>query len=162
MGRFILALAALAALIASPAMADRRGGGVADPRAFVAETYAAYARAPNDPPPEPVHVYSERLISLFTVYQVWARAHQDLVGSLDFDWWVNAQDWSISRVRLTQRDAGPARRIVTARWRNYDRDDSSRFVFVRAHRRWHLDDVVNGSGSGEHGWTLTALLRERP
>lgn len=162
MGRLVFLLAALAALIASPATADRRGGGVADPRAFVAETYAAYARAPNDPPPEPVHAYSERLVSLFTVYQVWARAHDDLVGSLDFDWWVNAQDWAISEVRVTQIDEGPGRRIVIARWRNLDRTDSSRFHFVRWRGRWYLDDVVNGTGSGSDGWTLSALLRERP
>ena len=24
-----------------------------------------------------------------------ARQHDDLVGALDFDWWINAQDWAI-------------------------------------------------------------------
>lgn len=157
MRRFILALAALA--LAAFAQAPH---GVDDPRAFVAEMLGAYARAPNDPPPEPVHAYSERLISLFTVYRVWAGAHEDLVGSIDFDWWVNAQDWSIARVSVGQAMGGPTRRIVTARWTNYGRPETSRFVFVREHGRWVLDDVINGSGRGDHGWTLSQLLRERP
>jgi hypothetical protein len=154
-------LAALAALIATPALADRAGGGVADPRAFVSRTYAAYARSSDATPPEQRSAYSARLSRLFIDYdRAWSGG--DEVGSLDFDWWVNAQDWEISNVRVSEGGDGPARRTVTARWRNMDRSDSSRFLFVRWHGRWYLDDVINGSGSGDHGWTLSALLRERP
>jgi len=161
MGRFLLILAALAALIGTPAMADRAGGGVADPRAFVARTYAAYARNSDATPPEARSAYSARLAGLFAAYdRAWSGG--DEVGSLDFDWWVNAQDWSISDVRVTESAEGPARRIVTARWKNIDRAESSRFLFVRWHGRWYLDDVINGSGRGDDGWTLSALLRARP
>jgi hypothetical protein len=156
MGRFV---AILAALLALPAAANAQ---VDDPRAFVAATYARYARAANDPPAEPAFAYSPRLRALFAAYERWARAHDDLVGSLDFDWWVNAQDWDISGVAVREAPAGRGRRAVVARWTNYGRRDASRFLFVRLGRRWYLDDVVNGSGSGEGGWTLSALLRQRP
>jgi len=157
MGRFIIALAALAlaAFIDAPR-------GVDDPRAFVAETYAAYEREANAPPAEPAHAYSDRLRGLFETYEAWARSHDDLVGSLDFDWWVNAQDWTISRVSIVEFSFGPDRKVIEAHWTNYGRRDSSRFFFVREDGRWVLDDVVNGSGRGDDGWTLSALLRERP
>lgn len=156
MGRFLTILAALLAL---PAAAQAQ---VDDPRAFVAATYAAYARRANDPPPEPAHAYSPRLRALFAAYERWARAHDDLVGSLDFDWWVNAQDWDISGVAVREEPAARGGRRIVARWTNYGRADASRFLFVRIGRRWYLDDVVNGTGSGDDGWTLSALLRERP
>ena len=161
MRAFLILLAALAALAGTPALADRAGGGVSDPRAFVANTYAAYARSSDSTPPEQRSAYSARLAGLFAGYdRAWSGG--DEVGSLDFDWWVNAQDWEISNVRVTQSDNGPTRRTVTAQWKNMDRTESSRFLFVLWHGRWYLDDVINGIGSGDHGWTLSALLRERP
>jgi hypothetical protein len=51
--------------------------------------------------------------------------------------------------------------LVTARFRNIDRRDEVRFQFVRVGRRWYLDDAVEGSGHGDNGWTLSALLRSR-
>jgi hypothetical protein len=157
MGKFFLILAALATMAFAPA---RRG--VDDPRAFVSSVYADYARAANAPPAEPRFAYSPRLVALFAAYERWARSHDDLVGSLDFDWWVNAQDWEIHAVAVTPAPDGGGRRAIVARWTNYGRTDTSRFLFVRVGRRWYLDDVVNGSGRGDDGWTLSALLRERP
>lgn len=157
MARWILALAAFLTAAFTPPPA-----GVDDPRAFVAEHFAQYAAANDRPIAEPRYAYSARLGALFGAYDAWQAAHQDLVGSLDFDWWVNAQDWQISGVSVTETETSPDRRVVTARWRNYDRADSSRFVFLREHGLWVLDDVVNGSGAGDSGWTLSALLRERP
>jgi hypothetical protein len=156
MGRLfmILAAAALMAFAGTPR-------GVTDPRAFVAQTLEAYRAHPDSPPPDATYAYSPRLARLFADYNRWARRHEDLVGSLDFDWWVNAQDWEITNISVTQRDLAPDRREVTARWRNTDRDDASRFLFVRDHGRWYLDDVVNGAGSGDEGWTLSVLLQQR-
>jgi hypothetical protein len=145
MGRFF---PILATTLIWPAAAFAQ---VDDPRAFVAATYAAYERAANDPPAEPVHAYSPRLRALFAAYERWARAHDDLVGSLDFDWWVNAQDWEISAVAVAAGPGGRDRRSVIARWTNYGRRDSNRFLFVRIGRRWYLDDVVNGNGREPDG-----------
>ncbi|HWT11969.1 MAG TPA: hypothetical protein VN231_04385 [Allosphingosinicella sp.] len=145
---------------ASPAAAS--GRGVEDPRAFVQSTYDAYRRGGTDTPPEwPVHAYSDRLKALFDAYDAWARQHDDLVGSLDFDWWVNAQDWELRGVELSQEEEGPDRRTIVARFDNAGRTDINRFRFVREGGRWYLDDVVNGHRD-EEGWVLSELLRERP
>jgi len=156
MARLWLIVAALA--IAAFAPAQR---GVEDPRAFVARTYAAYQRGPEAAIEWPAFAYSPRLRALFGAYDRWTRAHDDLVGSLDFDWWINAQDWELHDVAVTERASGPNRRIVTARFRNIDRAEEIRFLFVRIGRRWYLDDAVQGSGHGGDGWTLSALLRQR-
>lgn len=157
MAKWILALAALLTAAFTPPPP-----GVDDPPAFVRDVFATYAEAPNRPPAEPRYAYSARLGALFTAYEEWGAAHDDLVGSLDFDWWVNAQDWEIGDVNVTGTEAAPERRVVTARWRNYDRTDSSRFVFLREHGLWVLDDVINGTGGGDDGWTLSELLKQRP
>lgn len=142
------------------AVADR---GVANPRAFVEQVYARYRAAPGVPPEDPVHAYSDRLRALFDAYNAWQAAHDDLVGSVAFDWWTNSQDWGEIRMHeLREEQEGPDRLAVVARFAVYDAENVNRFRFVRAGGRWYLDDVVNGSGHGGDGWTLSALLRERP
>jgi hypothetical protein len=140
-------------------IADRRLPGVADPRAFVTATYARYQAHADTPPPDQSYAYSPRLRRLFNAYDAWQRQHQDLVGALDFDWWTNAQDWELSNLRLTVWNEGRALRWVIARFTNIDRHDEVRFRFVRQGARWYLDDAVEGTGRGDHGWTLSALLR---
>ena len=134
--------------------------GVEDPRALVAETYEAYRRNPDRPVPSPSFAYSDRLRALFDAYDAWQAGHQDLVGSLNFDWWMNAQDWAPVEPSLTEDQDGPDRRTVTARFSNYGTPVVNRFRFIRQSGRWYLDDVVNGDGGAE-GWVLSELLRER-
>jgi len=172
MNRVGLALLALGGWCAAAAAVEQPGSGptaapveaargVEDPRAFVVQTFAAYQRNPSGPE-WPAFAYSDRLRALFDAYEQWAAAHEDLVGSLDFDWWVNAQDWLLSDVRVTERRQGPNRRTVAARFTNAGRRDEVRFLFVRQGGRWYLDDANEGTGRGDGGWTLSALLRERP
>ena len=134
--------------------------GVEDPRALVADTYEAYRLSPDRPVPSPSFAYSDRLRALFDAYDAWQAAHQDLVGSLNFDWWMNAQDWAPVEPSLTESRDGPDRRTVTARFSNYGTSVVNHFRFIRQHGRWYLDDVVNGDG-GADGWVLSELLRER-
>lgn len=134
-----------------------------DPRAFVAQTYATYARTPNSPPADQSFVYSARLRGLFDAYDAWQRQQENLIGSLDFDWWTNSQDWGeINVMALTEEPDGADQRTITSRIRNYDVESTIRFRFVREDGRWFLDDVIQGTGAGHAGWTLSTLLRERP
>lgn len=140
-------------------IADMRISGVADPQTFVAATYARYQAHPDTPPPVQNYAYSPRLSRLFAAYEAWQQAHSDEVGSIDFDWWTNAQDYRIRNLSYRTIDEGPALRWIVARFDNYDRHDEVRFRFVREGRRWFLDDAMAGTGSGDNGWTLSALLR---
>jgi hypothetical protein len=173
--RGMTAAAAVACLAGMPALGmaqaaqaptagtQAQARGVGDPRQFVEQTYARYRAAPNTPPEDPVYSYSDRLRSLFSAYDAWQRQHDDLVGSIDFDWWTNSQDWSDIRVtQLREERRGPNRRTIVARIVDMDVESVNRFQFVRQGNRWFLDDVVNGSGRANSGWTLSALLRERP
>ena len=152
-------LAAPPPAVAAPAHRAVHGRGIDDPRAFVAQRFAGYRSGTDHVPPDPVWAYSPRLAALFATYNGWQRRHPDDVGSIDFDWWINAQDWELSGVSLTQADTGPNARTVTAHWTNSGRADSSRFLFVRIGGRWYLDDATNGTGHGGDGWTLSELLR---
>jgi len=160
----ILALGALSAQtdrvdIEDPPVFQRiRQPGVTDPRALVAANYARYQANPDVPPADLSLVYSPRLRALFAAYDR-DLGGGDLVGSLDFDWWTNAQDYRIANVRLSERRGGPGRTTIVARFDNYDRHDAVSFQFVRIGNRWYLDDATHG---GAEGWRLSALLRERP
>jgi hypothetical protein len=172
MRRLLLAFA-LACTVAPPASAHLPADpgddivvaetllGIADPQAFVAATYARYQANPDVPPANISSAYSPRLRQLFDAYDAWSRSHEDLVGALDFDWWTNAQDYQIRNLSYRVIDEGPDLRWVVARFDNYDRHGEIRFRFVRDHGRWYLDDAMEGSGSGDNGWTLSALLQRR-
>lgn len=140
-------------------IADMRVAGVADPQTFVAQTYARYQAHPDQPPDEQSYAYSPRLRDLFDAYWAWQRAHDGEVGSIDFDWWTNAQDYQIRNLGYRVIDEGSDLRWIVARFDNYDRHDEVRFRFVRQGGRWFLDDAMEGTGSGDNGWTLSALLQ---
>jgi tRNA nucleotidyltransferase/poly(A) polymerase len=135
--------------------------GVTDPHAFVAATYARYQANPNVPPANISASYSPRLRALFDAYDAWQRQHEDEVGALDFDWWTNAQDYQIRNLTYRVIDEGPDLRWIAARFDNGDRHEEIRFRFVRQSGRWYLDDAMQGTGSGDDGWTLSALLQRR-
>lgn len=136
------------------------GGGTIDPFAFVAHNYFAYQHADDEAVPMGDRINSRRLRALFAAYD--AAASPDEVGAIDFDWWVNGQDWSLSDVLLAEEEGGPHRRVIAVRFRNFDRASLVRFHFVEEDGRWFLDDVMSGDGRGPDDWTLSALLRQRP
>lgn len=152
--------AAAAAPRGAEAAATATARGVEDPVAFVRGVYDAYRADPAGAPDYPAFAYSNRLRLLFDAYEAWAARHDDLVGSLAFDWWINAQDWALGPVEVSEEEAGRDRRIVVARFTNGGRAEVNRFRFIKVHRRWFLDDVVNGDGHA-NGWVLSELLRER-
>lgn len=127
--------------------------GVEDPRAFVQQRYSEYLRGS----PRSLHLddyASARLTAL-------AYAADEAEGGeerLNFDWWVDGNDWRITGLSLRlERSRDPARRTIVARFRNFARPVRLRFRFVRERGGWYLDEVASASG-----WTLSALLSQRP
>jgi hypothetical protein len=147
-----------ALLLAIPGLDEARAqppsaavSGVRDPVAFVRARFAQYERG-EAPTSFPDHVFSARLQALFD-------ALSNVEGGeerIDFDWWVDGQDFQIDQVRLKPAWLGRNRFNVHARWRNFGSDQNGTFLFVREGGRWHLDDVV----SHTTGWTLSILLEQ--
>jgi hypothetical protein len=159
-----LAVPAVAVAQAAPnptVVAPRLQRGVEDPRRFVLETYQAFALS-EESMAWPEQSYSPRLRALFADYEAYTAAQDGLIGELDFDWWVNAQDWGIAGVGVSETVESPSRRIERVRFRHGDRREEIRLVFVREGGRWFLDEAIEGSGRDGDGWTLSDLLRARP
>ena len=127
---------------------------IADPEAFVREVYRHIEKAPRDYR-EPDDIYSPRLDALFALDRKEAGGE---VGRIDFDFWTNAQDSEISKVRVTSRavEKAPSREIVTASFVNVGRPEIIAFYFEKTRDGWKLDDA---SSLEKNGWTLSLVLK---
>ena len=148
-------LLAVPGLGEEPARAQREAAapasGVRNPVAFVRARFAQYERGePIDDWPE--YAFSSRLRALFERLSV-AEGGEERLG---FDWWIDGQDWEVTKVRLTPAGPGRGRINVHARWRNFGSEQNGTFLFVREGGRWYLDDVVSHTS----GWTLSILLEQ--
>lgn len=160
----IIAAAALASCGQPPAAPEQNqaqaprpeGPGVRDPLGFVRAVYAGYAgNSAAAPPAYPTGAYSPRLAQAFEA------AGAD-GAALDFNYWVNGQDWELSDVNVAEAPPpAPERRIILARFRNMGNPVVNRFEFIRAGERWQLDEVVAEPQGDTPGWRLSELLEDR-
>ncbi|MCF8505751.1 MAG: YbjP/YqhG family protein [Caulobacter sp.] len=123
------------------------------PPIYVAGVYDQLANGGDYDPPDAL--YTPRLLAL------WEDMRRDAggeVGRLDFFYWTNAQDWTLSDLSIgsTFVDGHEDRMTVTAAFRNGDRAERIHFHFEKTGGRWRLDDVSSG---GADPWTLSLLLK---
>ncbi|MDE2181577.1 MAG: DUF3828 domain-containing protein [Alphaproteobacteria bacterium] len=124
-----------------------------DPVIFVRWVYAEMATDKNFAYPE--DALSPRLKALEDLDK---REAGGEVGRLDFDFFANAQDWSISDLSVTGAPVENAkdREVVTAQFKNGKRKNEIHFYFEKTAAGWKLDDarsVIGGS------WTLSLILK---
>ena len=145
----------LAALLLSGAPALPAPVRISDPASFVAEVYrnlaASEATDRSYLPPE--HIYTARLAKLLQDDQRKAKGE---VGCLDFVFWVNGQDWTITNLSITTGAASQDRKVVIARFLNIDVPEEIHFDFHRIAGRWLLDDVHSVK---DPRWTLSDILK---
>ena len=146
----LLAAVAAAALLCGTAWA---GTTIADPAAFVRMTYEKLAKDQNYAPPE--DIYTPRLAALIALEKKEAGGE---VGRMDFEFWTNAQDWSLKDVKVSGEPVEGAkdREIVTAKFQNTDRKEEIHFYFEKTKAGWQLDDARSLS---QDGWTLSLILK---
>ena len=139
----------VSAVLAWPSAAAAQGFD--DPVAFVRDRFALYqgGEAPQSWPDRP---YSPRLARLFERLA----AAEGGEERIEFDWWVNGQDFELDAVEVVLEQGHGDRRTVLARWRNFGQDDASRFLFVRRAGRWYLDEVISTTSD----WRLSQVLRD--
>ncbi|HKE28496.1 MAG TPA: hypothetical protein VKB88_39370 [Bryobacteraceae bacterium] len=128
---------------------------VTDPETFVRGVYDHYLASQRTGRNyvAPADIYTARLKALFDEDK--RRANGE-VGCIEFDFWVNGQDWNLKNIRVTAQDiAGSAdRKMVNAEFVN-DTPQELRFDFRRIGGVWLLDDVESLRGER---WKLSALL----
>ena len=79
------------------------------------------------------------------------------IGRLDFDPWINGQDWTLSGVEVSEAPREGDRRIVIARFSNSGTHNVIRFELVEEGGRWLIDDMASTPPDGE-GWRLREIL----
>lgn len=143
----------IAVLLAAAPMAATAQSLADDPEVYVASVYDRLRR--QQPYQTPHALYTPRLQAL------WADMVKDAgdeVGRVNFDFWVNAQDADLSGFSFASEPViqNDDRRIVIARFRNFDRDETLAFYWEKIDGRWRLDDVES---RGETAWTLSVILK---
>jgi hypothetical protein len=126
-----------------------------DPKSFVTGVYQRLIAASNDhpyAPPEDIY-YTARLRKLFHDDKRKAKGE---VGCVDFDFWANAQDWTITNLTITSADQGQDRQTVIAKFVNLGEPEEIHFDFRRNDSAWLLDDVHSVMAPQ---WTLSELLK---
>ena len=81
------------------------------------------------------------------------------VGRLDGDYFINAQDAKVSNVSITSREVenAPGRRIIVARFKNFDKAMENHFFWEKTKAGWVLDDVRYLDA--KDGYTLSLMLK---
>ena len=129
-----------------------------DPKTFVTEVYrrlvAAQSTHSTYSPPD--DVYTPRLEKLLRDDKRKAKGE---VGCLDFVFWVNAQDWTITQLTITSADKGKERKTVTTKFLNGGEPQEIHFDFRLDAGRWLLDDVHSLSAPP---LTLSEILKCAP
>lgn len=147
-------LARLACLALALAASSQSATRIDDPVQFVTGVYSRLMADGSYIPPE--DIYTTRLSELFRQDKKRAKGE---VGCLDFDFWVNGQDWMITNLKVTKEIPGPDRQIVSARFLNLKTPEEIHFEFQRVAGRWRLDEVRSVKAER---WVLSQILKCTP
>ncbi len=145
----------LGAALVLPVSAHAAQRTIPDPVKFVSDVYAHFEKSHDYS--EPTDVYSPRLAALFALDSKEAGGE---VGRIDFDPWVNAQDFEIKNVSVKAQpvDNTKDREIVVAKFKNIGTPETIVFYFEKAKGGgWQLDDMQ--APGGEQPWTLSVILK---
>ncbi len=144
----IAAFAAFVLLLSSAQAAPTR---IDDPLKFVKAIYATTVGKK----PEPDDIYTPRLDALFKLDTKEAGGE---VGRIDFDFWMNGQDGTISGATISKVavDNAPGRTIIIAKFKNEKTPNEIHFYFEKTASGWKLDDVRSMIGDP---WVLSLFLK---
>lgn len=84
-------------------------------------------------------------------------AHGEL-GTLDFDPFIDAQDWEISAVDIAVRDAAPDKAVATVSFKNIDHRSTIVLDLAKIKTDWRIANITWQRDGGKKA-TLRGLLR---
>jgi Protein of unknown function (DUF3828) len=115
--------------------------------AFVTDIYAAYKGkdAKGRPLDErSIRRYFEPSLATLIVKDQKAAARRGEVGRLDFDPFIDAQDWEISAfdIAVERREGAPPKAAATVRFTNFDKPVTVRLDLVKLQNDWRIADIA--------------------
>lgn len=137
------------ALIATPSLAQ----DFSDPRAVIEALYAGYGPA-YDYSPDQSPLFSERLKGL---YQADAREANGEIGRIDFDPFINGQDYQLSNLEIDEPYLAGGKAVVRVSFENMGTPNEVGVLLVREGIFWKIDDVWNGGE--EYSYDLLDILQ---
>jgi Protein of unknown function (DUF3828) len=146
--RRIIVLAAALFCAGLPALAPTTRAAAADAAAlaFVTDIYAAYKGKdakghPLDDERAIRRVFEASLAAAMAKDQK-AAAKRGEVGLLDFDPFIDAQDWDIANFDIAIDDIAPGKASATVKFTNLDKPVTVRLELIKAKNDWRIADIV--------------------
>lgn len=148
------AFAFLALIVAQPAWAD-------GPSDLINKIYAYYLDPSADGPPpgsgdDDEQILSKRLDGLFTAYE--QSSSDDEVGGLDFDPFINAQDYDLKDLKIESDKVEGDKAIVVVSFFNFDAPTELTYSLVQEDGAWKVDDIE--SKDSQYPWVLSKILTD--
>jgi hypothetical protein len=114
--------------------------------AFVTDIYAAYKSKDAKGHPlddeRAIRRYFEPQLATLMVKDQKAAAKRGEVGLLDFDPFIDAQDWEISNFDITVEDGGPGKATATVKFTNFGKPATVRLDLVKLKNDWRIADIT--------------------
>lgn len=154
MHRVVFVLLGLALAAASPL-----GDADSDPVDLISAIYQTYTDiAPGeDGTPDVEGVYSERLQAL--VDKDRKKTPEGEVGRIDWDLFVDGQDWQLSELKIVLVSKQAAQAQVRATFKNFGEPRDLLYTLVLEDGHWRIDDIEE---TVKPRWTMSKILLDAP
>jgi hypothetical protein len=138
--------AAFGAASAPLALSLRATAADSSALAFVTDIYSAYKGKDAKGHPlddeRAIRRYFEPSLAALMVKDQKIAAKRGEVGLLDFDPFIDAQDWEISNFDITVDDGAPGKATATVKFTNFDKAATVRLDLVKIKNDWRIADIT--------------------
>lgn len=119
------------------------------------QSAAAYIRSfyPPDDPNAPEARYSPRTAALWD--QCFRRAEANSDACMDFDMFVQGNDFDLSDLKVEQTSGDAKQAVVKAQFKNFGKDERVIFTLMHDDQGWMIDEIISGCN------VLTELLQDK-
>jgi Protein of unknown function (DUF3828) len=144
--RTVIFAPAMGAMATAFAVALRATAADTSALAFVTDIYNAYRGKeakgrPLDDERAIRRAFEPSLAALMVKDQKLA-AKRGEVGLLDFDPFVDAQDWEISDLDIAVDDTAPGKATATVKFTNFNKPVTVRLELIKIKNDWRIADVI--------------------
>jgi hypothetical protein len=113
---------------------------------FVAAIYATYVGKNGNgvrlDKEQTVRRYFEASLAALILKDQETAARRNEVGALDFDPFVDAQDWDIAAFDISISEAGTGKATATVKFKNFDKPSTIMLDLVKAKNDWRIGNIT--------------------